>query len=166
MKSVKNNGQSPLFWVEFMVMVGVLLLVVAMTLLGITKAHKISSRNQIELTTSMHLQNLMEYCKINKNELEDCLSHLDGVKREEEEDHTKWTVVYDDNWKQIASIEDASYSIEVHVKATPYTYGTLKEIKLKAYEIENYDLDKEGTEGIGKSLILDLEGSCIVREGA
>lgn len=164
MKKIKYRRQRLAILIEFMIMLSIMLVAIWITVNGMKKVYAISEENEIALETSLALQNLMEYCKTNKDDLEICLDHLGSEIREEEETSTKWTLYYDENWHTITSIEDASYSIEVNIKTTHYTYKDLKEIMLRAYKIQNYHAMGHEIGGIGKLFLLDLEGSCIVRE--
>jgi len=164
MRNIEYKKQNLSIWLEFMVMMGVLLLVVAITLLGIYKSRQLSQNNKIQLEVSLKLQNLMEYCKANKDDLEDCLKHLEGNESYKEIYNLDWNLFYDANWQQVASVQEADYSIEVQIENIPYTYGILKNIILEAYRIEQYNLEEHGMKGSGKQFVLDLESSYIVRE--
>ena len=59
--NIKSNSLGQLFWVEFVVMSGVLLLIVAMTLVGVQKVHQVNANNEIQIEASLTLQNVMEY---------------------------------------------------------------------------------------------------------
>lgn len=165
MKKINNDGRSQLFWLEFVMMAGVLLLIVVMTLVGVQSAYKANINNQIKMETSIELQNIMEYCKINRTDIETSIQLLGGELREASEHYSRLLLYYDEDWKQVVPIQEAAYGIELQIQTTEHTYGQLREIVLEGYEIEHYNDMQHGTKGNGKSLILTLEGSCIIGEG-
>lgn len=165
MKKINNNNLGQLFWLEFVIMAGILLLIVVMTLVGVQSAYKANIDNQMKMEASIELQNIMEYCKINRTDIETSIQQLGGELREVSEHYSRLVLYYDEDWKQIVPIQEATYSIELQIQTIEHTYGKLREIILEAYEIEHYNEVQHGTEGNGKSLILTLEGSCIIGEG-
>lgn len=137
-----DSMQRSAFWVEFMIMVGILLLVTEMTLLGVSKAHQMSMQNQREIDAIVQLQNLMEYCKINQNELEEQLEQLDGIIKY----HDDWIMLYDTDWKTVTAMQDSAYYIKIHQAVTPYKYQSFREIIVGAYTLKD------------EALILELKG--------
>lgn len=137
-----DNMQRSAFWVEFIIMVGILLLVTEMTLLGVSKAHQISMQNQREIDASVHLQNIMEYCKMNPSQLEEQLEQLENVIKY----HNDWIILYDTDWKSVDVVQDSAYYIKIHYTTTPYAYQSFQDIEVGAYTIED------------ETLILELKG--------
>lgn len=162
---MKNKGVSHLFWIEFVIMVGVLLLIVAMTLVGIKEVHEVNKDNQTQIETSIALQNMMEYCKINRADIEASIEKLGGIGSQEEEQFARFILYYDDTWKAVMPVQKAVYSMELRITTKDYTCGKLRDIALQGYEIEHYNVEQHGTNGNGKKLILTLEGSCVIGEG-
>lgn len=161
MKQMRSCKKKWFGLVSLGIILGGLCIAIVATLVGIEKIHQISEENKLKMKAAMQVQNLMEYCKINKEQLESTLNHL-AYGGYEEENHTKWIIYYDANWQNTNIMEQVSYSIEVYIKTTPYTYADLKEITLKSYRIQNYNLQQRQMKGIGKTFILELEGSCII----
>ena len=143
----------------------ILLLIMAMNLIGIQKVYEVNRNNQIKIETSSKLQNIMEYCKINRTDIEKSIQQLGGILSETSENYSKLVLYYDETWKQIVPAMEAAYSVELEIKTTEHTYGKLRDIILEGYEVEHYNEVQHGTKGNGKSLLLSIEGNCIIGEG-
>lgn len=152
MKSIKMYRQNQLFWMEFMIMLGVLLLIVTMTLVSVKKAHNISRQNEDQLEACMTMENLMNYCKANQHSLIDSLEKLGADELEEIPKQSKWQLLYDQDWHVVKEESVASYKIELNIKEKAYTHARLATLNMNCY-------------GKGKAPILSLEGSMIIREG-
>ena len=165
MRNTKNNNLNQLFWIEFVIMVGILLLVVVMTLVGMKKAHQMNKNNEMQIETNIALQNIMEYCKVNRTNIEMSIQQLGGILDEESKNYSRLIVYYDSDWKEVVPFQEAAHSIELTIHTTEYTYGKLRDIVLEGHDIEHYSVEQHGTKGNGKKLSLTLEGSCIIGEG-
>ncbi|MBP3886953.1 MAG: hypothetical protein J6F30_04765 [Cellulosilyticum sp.] len=163
--NIKSNSLGQLFWFEFVIMSGVLLLIVAMTLVGVQKVHQVNADNEIQIEASLTLQNVMEYCKIHSGNIEVSLQELGATIVEERENYLKLALYYDEDWRNGVPRQNATHSVEIQIDTLEYTYGTLKNIILEGYEMEHYNIAQHGTNGNGKKLSLTLEGNCIVGEG-
>ena len=67
------------FWIEFIIMLGLLLVVVAVTLSGLMQANKMSQGADEITEASLRSQNLVEYAKANSQQLEDVLGQIDDI---------------------------------------------------------------------------------------
>ena len=151
MKSIRKYRQNQLFWMEFLIMLGVLLLIVTMTLVSLRKAHDMSRHNEAQLEACITMENLMAYCKVNQSSLKQCLENLGAVNLEEIPRQSKWLLFYDQNWQIVKEREASSYQIEINIKEETYTHAHLVTFNMNCYIA-------------GKAPILTLEGNTIVRE--
>lgn len=113
-------------------MLGVLVIVVATTLVGIMKANRMSqSANEVTEAT-IRSQNLIEYAKANGQELEEALEAIGGLSCKQ-----GYIFYYDKNWNEVKEEDRAVFIIAIQIQEVDYKVDTLIKLSVISYKEES-----------------------------
>lgn len=117
------------FWVEYIIMLGVLLVVVSVAFSGLMQANKMSQGADEITEASLRSQNLIEYAKANSHQLEESLEAIGGLAYKE-----GYIFYYDEDWQWVSSEEAATFIIAFQMQEIDYEVDTLIDCNIVSYK--------------------------------